>query len=92
MTEIEFQETIRTAIGTELRRLRRRAGLTAAEVARRTRSHRPVISRIESGLHTTSIDIVIGFAEACGGGFGHVLLAIDIALGLLPRRDQGGVR
>jgi len=81
----EFQHAIRTATGRELRRLRHRAGLTAAELADLLGSHRPIISRIERGTHTTKVDTAARFARACGGGLGHVLLAIDLELGALPR-------
>lgn len=88
VTDFNFEDTVRTAVGVELRRLRVEAGLTQADIAERTNSHRPIIGRIEHGRHMTTVDVADAYARACGGGLGHVLLAIDRALGLLPA--QGG--
>lgn len=81
---MQLEQIVRKAAGDELRRLRLQAGLTQRELANRVGSHRPIICRIEHGRHTTSVEVAAEFAYACGGGLGHVLLAIDKALGLVP--------
>jgi len=53
-------------LGKRLRALRLEAGLTQAEVARRTGIHRPNIARVEGGRHTPSLDTLNRLAEAIG--------------------------
>lgn len=53
-------------LGQRLRALRLEAGLTQAELARRTGIHRPNIARVEAGRHTPSLETVQRLAEAIG--------------------------
>lgn len=53
-------------LGARIRALRIEAGLTQAEVARRTGIHRPNIARVEGGRHTPSIETLTRLAEAIG--------------------------
>ena len=53
-------------LGARLRALRLEAGLTQAEVARRTGIHRPNIARVEAGRHTPSLETVARLAHAIG--------------------------
>lgn len=85
MPDAELSAIVRRAAGAALRRLRVRAGFTQGDVAALLNSHRPIISRIEAGRHTPTLNVAARYARACGGGLGHVLLAIDQALGVLPR-------
>lgn len=88
MTSAEFAATVRYAVACELRRLRHRAGLTQGQLAAMLDSHRPIISRAERGKHSVTLPIAAAFAHACGGGLGHVLVAIDQALGMLPKPKE----
>ena len=53
-------------LGAQLRRLRLEAGLTQAELARRTGIHRPNIARVEAGRHTPSLETLARIAAAIG--------------------------
>lgn len=53
-------------LGARLKHLREAAGLTQAELARRTGIHRPNIARVEAGRHTPSLETLTRLAEAMG--------------------------
>jgi DNA-binding XRE family transcriptional regulator len=53
-------------LGQRLRELRQTAGLTQAELARRTGIHRPNIARVEAGRHTPSLETLARLAAAIG--------------------------
>jgi DNA-binding XRE family transcriptional regulator len=53
-------------LGARLRELRVQAGLTQAELARRTGIHRPNIARVEAGRHTPSLETLARLASAIG--------------------------
>ena len=53
-------------LGARLRELRVAAGLTQAELARRTGIHRPNIARVEAGRHTPSLETLARLAQAIG--------------------------
>lgn len=53
-------------LGARLRELRHAAGLTQAELARRTGIHRPNIARVEAGRHTPSLETLARLANAIG--------------------------
>jgi DNA-binding XRE family transcriptional regulator len=53
-------------LGARLRELRLAAGLTQAELARRTGIHRPNIARVEAGRHTPSLETLARIANAIG--------------------------
>ena len=53
-------------LGAKLRKLRLSAGLTQAELARRTGIHRPNIARVEAGRHTPSLETLTRLANAIG--------------------------
>jgi DNA-binding XRE family transcriptional regulator len=53
-------------LGARLRELRVAAGLTQAELARRTGIHRPNIARVEAGRHTPSLETLARLASAIG--------------------------
>lgn len=53
-------------LGARLRELRLAAGLTQAELARRTGIHRPNIARVEAGRHTPSLETLSRLASAIG--------------------------
>lgn len=60
-------------LGARLRELRVAAGLTQAELARRTGIHRPNIARVEAGRHTPSLETLARLATAIGVPTTHVL-------------------
>ncbi len=62
-------------LGARLRELRLEAGLTQAELARRTGIHRPNIARVEAGRHTPSLDTLARIANAIGVSTTHVLVS-----------------
>lgn len=53
-------------LGRRLRALRLEAGLTQAELARRTGIHRPNIARVEAGRHTPALETLARLANAIG--------------------------
>lgn len=53
-------------LGARLKNLRLAAGLTQAELARRTGIHRPNIARVEAGRHTPSLETLTRLASAIG--------------------------
>ncbi|MCG8556044.1 MAG: helix-turn-helix domain-containing protein [Proteobacteria bacterium] len=53
-------------LGARLRELRLQAGLTQAELARRTGIHRPNIARVEAGRHTPSLETLARLTSAIG--------------------------
>lgn len=60
-------------LGARLRELRQAAGLTQAELARRTGIHRPNIARVEAGRHTPSLETLSRLASAIGVSTSRVL-------------------
>lgn len=62
-------------LGARLRALRLEAGLTQAELARRTGIHRPNIARVEAGRHTPSLETLARIANAIGVSTTHVLVS-----------------
>ena len=53
-------------VGGQLRWLRQEAGLSQAEIARRMRTHRPIVGRIERGLHDMKLEAIWDYAAALG--------------------------
>lgn len=64
-------------LGARLRELRLAAGLTQAELARRTGIHRPNIARVEAGRHTPSLETLARIANAIGVSTTHVLVSSE---------------
>jgi len=62
-------------LGARLRELRLAAGLTQAELARRTGIHRPNIARVVAGRHTPSLETLARIANAIGVSTTHVLVS-----------------
>lgn len=61
-------------LGARIRALRLAAGLTQAELARRTGIHRPNIARVEAGRHTPSLETLARLATAIGVPTTRVLI------------------
>jgi transcriptional regulator with XRE-family HTH domain len=59
-----IQEGARRQLGSKLLELRRRAGLSGADLARRLNTNQPRISRIETGRSVPNVDDVRAWAEA----------------------------
>lgn len=57
---------IALAIGARMRELRKEAGLTLEEVARRMETHRPIVGRLERGIHDQGIGSIVLYARAIG--------------------------
>lgn len=66
-------------VGVRLRELRRDAELSQAEIARRTGIHRPIVGRIERGVHVASLDTVRRYAAALDLDVATVLVCLDEA-------------
>jgi transcriptional regulator with XRE-family HTH domain len=64
-------------VGARLRELRQDAELTQQEVADRMGSHRPIVSRIESGKHLPSLGEVARYAAVLDLDLITVLVCID---------------
>ncbi|NLY93350.1 MAG: helix-turn-helix transcriptional regulator [Myxococcales bacterium] len=62
-----------TLVGRRVRELRIKAGITQAELARRTGIHRPNIARVEAGKHMPSLETVARLAEALGTSPARIL-------------------
>jgi DNA-binding XRE family transcriptional regulator len=62
-------------LGARLRELRLAAGLTQAELSRRTGIHRPNIARVEAGRHTPSLETLARIANAIGVSTTQVLVS-----------------
>lgn len=56
----------RTGLGPALRRYRKLAGLTQAQLGERTGFDPKTISRFETGTYTPSVESLVGFADALG--------------------------
>ena len=65
--------------GDVIRRARRRAGLSQAELAYRLRTKQPVVARWETGARAPTLETVSRAVEACG-------LSLDLAI---VERDAG---
>lgn len=59
-------ETVPQAIGRRLARLRDRAGLSQAEVARQANVTNPYVNQIESGRRTPSVEVLVRLADVVG--------------------------
>lgn len=57
---------IGVVIGARMRELRKEAGLTLEEVARRMETHRPIVGRLELGIHDQGIGSIVLYARAIG--------------------------
>lgn len=66
------------AVGAELRRLRLEAELTQAEVGRRAGIHRPIVNRLERGLHAQDLDSLRRYAGALELDLLDVLAGVDV--------------
>jgi transcriptional regulator with XRE-family HTH domain len=74
-----------SALGLRLARLRRQAGLTQAELARRMGTTQPAISKIESGRTFPTIPLLDRFAQATGT---VVELKLGAEEGVVISRDE----
>ena len=63
--------------GLLIRRARKRAGLSQAELARRIGTKQPVVARWETGKRSPDYDTVIQAIQACGFEFETVLFPAD---------------
>ena len=61
------------SLGARIRELRQYAGITQAELSRRTGIHRPNIARVVAGRHTPSLETISRLAEALGINPSHIL-------------------
>lgn len=52
-------------VAVQMQRVREKAGLTQAEIARRMKTTQSVVSRMESGANA-SLDTLLRYAQACG--------------------------
>lgn len=66
------------AVGARLRELRVDAELSQAQVARLTGSHRPIICRVERGVHEVDLHTLQRYARALDLDVLTVLAPLDI--------------
>ncbi len=72
-------------LGQAMRAMRKDAGLTHAEMARRMGTHRPVCGRLEHGRgHLPSLKSLQSWASACDRNVGELMIVVDRWLGLVP--------
>lgn len=64
-------------IGARLRELRLDAEMTQAEVSRRTGIHRPIVARIERGVHEASLPTIARYAGALELDMETVMVCLD---------------
>jgi DNA-binding XRE family transcriptional regulator len=86
------RDLVARAAGAELRRMRIAAGMTQAQVAVFTDSHRPIIGRIERGYHAPLLETCQLVAAVTGGDVRRVLRAVDRARGLRAQRPRVSAR
>lgn len=66
-----------TIVGARIRELRVDAEMTQRELARRIRSHGPIVCRIERGLHVPDLNTVARIARALDLELATVLVCLD---------------
>lgn len=64
-------------VGARLRELRLDAELTQSEISDLTGIHRPIVSRLERGTHSASLESIARYAGALGLDLATVLVCLD---------------
>jgi putative transcriptional regulator len=64
-------------VGARVRELRLEAELTQQELADRIGSHRPIIGRIERGVHVVTLEVCVRVAAALELDLGTLLACLD---------------
>lgn len=72
-----FGQDVAVTMGCVLRAARLARGMTLADVARETGTHRPIVGRTERGLHTPSVRVLLEHAWAVGVSPGEILAVLD---------------
>jgi transcriptional regulator with XRE-family HTH domain len=80
---------VNSAIGAAIRRARKSAGLSVAELAARTQLSQPHLSQLENGRAAPSIAALYSLAGALGIGADELLPRMDSAAVQVTRRDEG---
>lgn len=75
----ELARCIAKIVGARLRELRVDAEMTQEQIADATGIHRPVVARMERGIHVADVDTVTRYANALGLGLADVLVCLDEA-------------
>ncbi len=78
--------TLPKVLGAAMRNMRKDAGLRQCDLARLLDMHRPIINRLEKGLHMPDLLTVQRWAVACDRRPAELMLTVDFWLGLLPRK------
>lgn len=65
------------AIGARILELRLQCGLTQLELAERIGSQRPVVTRMERGLHVPAVQTLARVAQAFGIGLAELFQGVD---------------
>lgn len=78
--------TLPKVLGAAMRNMRKDAGLRQCDLARLLEMHRPIINRLEKGLHMPDLLTVQRWAIACDRRPTELMLTVDFWLGLLPRK------
>lgn len=77
-------------VSDRIRDLRKRAGLSQLEISKRTGIHRPVVSRIERGIHEPDLNTVARLCDAIGCKLRDVLIVLDAHPRWVVHEDGGG--
>lgn len=89
----ELNERIRGIVARRMRSFRLAEGITISEAAGRVRMHRPVMGRVERGVHTLELETCALVASATGHTLNDVLWDLDRQLGLKhARRKRASAR
>ncbi len=72
-------DPIALIVGANIRKQRAILGWTQGKLAREVKTHRPIVGRIESGLHVPEVSTVFTYAKALGVHPGVLLDGVDSA-------------
>ena len=64
-------------LGTRIRFMRQKSGMTQGDFARKLGTHRPIVCRIEAGKHEPSILTIVEYAAALGVQPSDIFSALD---------------
>lgn len=72
-----MNEAVQVRVAERIRELRLEAGLSQRQVAKRIKSHREIVARMESGRHTLTLETVARLAHAFECQLVDILVVLD---------------
>jgi transcriptional regulator with XRE-family HTH domain len=82
---------LRAALGSRIRDLRKRRGLSQEELADRARLHWTYLSDLERGRQTPTMDVVNRLARACGVTLAEFFASFEQQYRVRTRRQRSDV-